>query len=203
MRIRTFAFLAAFVLPISLAAETYTYTGNDFITAGNFSVPPVYSTSDYVTITFITAAPLPGNLGPGPYGDLVFVVPVSWSFSDGVQSDNSTDTSAHAVFYLITNASGQIVDWDVYDEWPNTLHGSGIYSDYDSETGSSGDFAEDPEGDYASTDYEFLGIPPGTWSAAPTPTPEASPFALLLLGGACLCGIGYLRSRKRRASLTV
>ena len=204
MHIRTFALLATILLPISLAAETYTYTGNDFTLVGNFSSPPVYSTSDFVTITFTTAAPLPGNLGPGPYDDFVNVVPLSWSFSDGVQSDNSTDTNAHAEFYLITNASGQIIDWDVSDEWPNTLHGAEIDSGYDSYHDTSVDFAADPEGDYASSiDYYDPVGTPGTWSAAPTPTPEASPFALLLLGGAGMCGIGYLRSRKRRASLTV
>jgi hypothetical protein len=201
MRIRTFALLATFLLPLSLAAESYTYTGNDFITVGNFSSPPVYSTSDFVTITFTTAAPLPDNLGPGEYGDFVAVVPLSWSFSDGVQSDNSTDPNAHTEFYLITNASGQIVDWYMSDDWPSTLHGAEIDSGYNSYNDTSVDFAADPEGDYASSIdyYDPVGIP-GSWSVT---TPEAPPFALLLLGGACLCGAGYLRSRKRPASLTV
>jgi hypothetical protein len=203
MRIRTFALLATFLLPLSLAAESYTYTGNDFILVGNFSSPPVYSTSDFVTITFTTAAPLPDNLGPGEYGDFVAVVPLSWSFSDGVQSDNSTDPNAHTEFYLITNASGQIVDWYMSDDWPSTLHGAEIDSGYNSYNDTSVDFAADPEGDYASSIdyYDPVGIP-GTWSAVTT-TPEAPSFVLLLLGGACLCGAGYLRSRKRASSLTV
>jgi len=197
MRIRPFALLAIFLLPLSLAAETYTYTGNDFTLVGNFSTPPVYSTSDFVTITFTTAAPLPDNLmsGSDPWAS---VVPLSWSFSDGVQSDNSTDPTAYTQFYLGTNASGQIVAWYLYDTWPNFDNGAEIESGDDPGNGSF-DFAADPEGDYASNNgYDIVGIP-GSWSV----TPEPPSFTLLLLGAACLCGVGYRRSRKRPASLTV
>ena len=88
------------------------------------------------------------------------------------------------------------------DAWPSILHGAEIESIY-APGGNSVDFAADPEGDYASNiGYNLpVGIP-GTWSAVTT-TPEAPPYVLLLLGGACLCGAGYLGSRKRPASLTV
>ena len=200
MRIRPFALLATLLLPLSLAAETYTYTGNDFTSVVNSGTTPVFTTSDFVTIAFTTAAPLPDNIGSG---NLVPVVPLSWSFSDGVQADNSADTNADTEFYLATNATGQIVGWAISDEldfvpYPY-LENTIIESAYDPSTGASYNFANDSEGDYGSNSYLLLGIPPGSWSL----TPETPPFTLLLLGGACLCGVGYLRSRKRPASLTV
>ncbi len=199
MRRYTLALLASLLLSLPLAAETYTYTGNPFSYVANFSVPPVFTTSDYVTITFTTAAPLPDNLG------FVIVDPLSWSFSDVAQSDNSTYTNARTNFHITTNASGQIVDWDITDEFDGMeVPGCscGVSDLIESSGGPGGDVddAEDLEGDYATTGFQAL-EPPGPWSA--TPTPEAPPFVLLMLGGACLCGAGCLRTRKRHGSLTV
>jgi hypothetical protein len=86
-----------------------TYTGNtfnDFFSGG--SLPQdVYTSTDRVTGTIELLAPLPTNLVGG------FVTPLSFSFSDGVNTITNADPTLAATtsFQFWTDGSGQIVHW--------------------------------------------------------------------------------------------
>jgi hypothetical protein len=81
------------------ASTVYTYTGNDFT-----SVTGSYTTTDMVTGRIDLATALGDNFGPGA------ISPVSFSFSDGVQTlTNTNSTISSNVFE--TNSAGTIVQW--------------------------------------------------------------------------------------------
>jgi hypothetical protein len=86
------------------SADTiYTYTGNDFTSATG-----PYTTTDKVTGTMDLATALGDNFGPGE------IFPVSFSFSDGVQTFSNVTPGIMADFTnFSTNASGTIVSWSV------------------------------------------------------------------------------------------
>lgn len=95
--------LTGAVVAINLQVEqasaiTYTYTGNDFT-----SVSGSYTMSDHVSGTFTLSAPL------APSADQT-VTPVSFSFSDGVQTLTNAPGS---VFEFLTNAGSQIQQWRI------------------------------------------------------------------------------------------
>jgi hypothetical protein len=80
---------------------TYTYTGNPF----TFAVSP-YTTNDFISGSFDLATPLDNNL------PLTDITPLSFSFSDGVQTYLSTDPRLVGSFPSIqTDASGTPSFW--------------------------------------------------------------------------------------------
>ena len=102
---------AALLLSASLAARAdtgYTYTGKDFTSA---EAP--YTTSDSVTGSFTLTAPLGDSLNFDEAN------PLSFSFSDGVQTFDSSNTS-YAEFEFSTNSNGQIMAYDIF-----LVHGPG------------------------------------------------------------------------------
>jgi PEP-CTERM motif len=108
MRIPVLALLATLTLPIPMLADsiTYTYTGSDFT-----SVNGPYTTADSVTGEFTLSAPLADNLTT-----LTDITPVSFSFSDGVQTITNlsvTPSYNHVDFEFETDATGDITFWNV------------------------------------------------------------------------------------------
>jgi len=202
MRIRALALLATLLLPLPLLAQTYdyTYTGNDFQGDGLYVVPPVlpYTTSDFVTVTFTLSAPLGDNLGEG-----TTIRPLTWSFSDGVQTDTSADLSADSDFYLDTNGSGTIVDWQVLDTF-GVGFSSQIQTIFETQLAYSYNYDygyNSPRNGANLTSGEGSEIyNPGVWtvseSGAPS-VPEGSSLSLMLLSGVCLLGAGFFRFRKK------
>lgn len=127
-------------------AVTLTYTGNDFTPFGN------YKTSDKVTGTVVLSAPLAKNLATSSCAQVSthgsFTVfsnisssVVSWSFSDGHQTINSStsgDFFEDACFF--TDASGTIMGW----KWLVVPQNGTTKADI--QTFDSEDFAQDATG---------------------------------------------------------
>jgi hypothetical protein len=98
-------FLLSCVVTVLTAAAvqatliTYTYTGTPFTTVNG-----PYTTNDKVTGFLELTSALGANLGPG----LTAVTPLAFSFSDGVQTiDSSNSTSVDVRF--TTNSTGAII----------------------------------------------------------------------------------------------
>lgn len=195
MRLCMFVLLSALLLPLPLVADTwtYTYTGNDF-QAGLTVLP--YTTSDFTSVSFTLAAPLADNYGNPVTGLAPRITPLAWSFSDGVQTDTSADAGAFSDFLLVTNGSGQIVDWDVWEEfgpsYVNDISTIDNFPLYGSETWDDGTM---DDGSIAGEE-EF---DPGSWTLNEnaSPVPEGPSFAYLLLGLACFGGIALFNTRRR------
>lgn len=200
MRIRALALLAAALLPLPLLAQTYnyTYTGNDF----NTDISGPYTTSDFVSVTFAVSAPLADSTVYENSGS-TNLFPLSWSFSDGVQSDNNTDPGASVTLQVVTNSSGQITNWYVGDQFGapyekiiESYYAVGDTVSYDraidERSADSGLAYNDGS---ASTPPDFY--PPGSWSKSVSYVPEGSSFPLLVLSGAALLGVGLFCIRKR------
>jgi hypothetical protein len=177
VRIWTLAFLAALILPLPLKADTFTYdyTGQAFtLETGAFD-----STSSLTgSITF--NAPLADNFNG-------FVSPASFSFTDGISTDTSSDFFGASVFDITTNQSGQIVDWYIaLSGWPFSFQSTGGWL-------GGGDQVND--GRSQGTNWNQ-----GSWSDpgsgnSPVPEPEN-----LVLVGTGLVGLAGLLRRKIQMS---
>jgi hypothetical protein len=202
MRIRILAFFAALVLPMTLLANpvTYYYNGQDFTylaTAGG--EPQVYTDNDRVSGEFTLSAPLADNM------PLTSISPTSFSFSDDVQTiSNLSSNFSFEVFEVETNATGAIVEWDIFLQTTNNGASNTV------ETYDSGGFAEDvgdvdavsigPAQFYAEglniTDNGSTSA--GTWFANPPPLPTAPEPPGLMLLATGLLGATALRRHRRR-----
>jgi hypothetical protein len=164
----------------------YTYTGNDF----NNVDGSTFSKNDSITgsLTFKTA--LGANI------DTVFLMPIAFSFSDGVATI-SNDTPGNQLQLIIqTNSSAAISGWNiaVFKDSPDgdfeheivTLSTNGV-DGVDSGT----DFTNNHTGS---------NFNPGTWSLAQiaSPVPEPSTWAMMILGFA---GIGVMTYRRRWSAM--
>ncbi len=91
----------------SAASVTYTYTGNNFDVIALDQAPPAgttFSTSDSLSVTFSVAAPLVDFDG--------VLSPLDYSFSSGGLTLTNLNSNL-GDFALITDASGDIVEWDL------------------------------------------------------------------------------------------
>jgi hypothetical protein len=159
----------------AFADTTYVYTGTDF----TFDISP-YTASEMVTGSITLSAPLADNL------PLSFVLPVAFSFSDGVQTLSYANTNSDT-FVVSTNARGDITNWyisvaAVVSGIPlELIETSALIGDYGlSAIAVPGSFV----GAYTAS--------PGMWS----PVPEASTWAMMAVG---FVGLGVLGLRKRKA----
>jgi hypothetical protein len=161
---------------------TYTYNGTPFT---NVSGP--FTTSDKVAGFVELMSALGPNLGPG----LTSVTPLAFSFSDGVQTIDSSNSTLVDVRFT-TNSTGAITGWLVEFftntgriETANTIVGLDLGALVPFDTGPSG-FVSYPGG-----------LNPGTWTAS-TSVPEAgSPFGLLSLS---IAALGVATRKFKRAA---
>jgi len=167
---------AALLLSASItrADVIYTYTGNDFT-----SVSGSYTTTDSITGYIDLSTALGATSGP------LTLTPVSFSFSDGLQTISNTNATASVFYDFYTNASGVPISWALLVE----IGGSDVESCKGNCSPSDFD---------ASTNGMFIGSvnnDPGFW--AETPLPAALP---LLAGGLSFVGLLGWRGKRRVAA---
>jgi hypothetical protein len=172
------------MLPASSRADTiYTYTGNVFVSASS-----PYTITDSVSGWIDLSAPLGNSVGP------LTITPVSFSFSDGVQTITNNNAASVGFDAFVTNAFGVIVNWDIGL--------SGVVGTITSINGLGGDliFDRGTQGSVGSILRGLNGDSPGTWSVSTTPIPAALPLFASGLGAMGL--LGWWRKRKNGAPLS-
>lgn len=199
MHVRSTVLLLAFCVPLPVVAETtYTYTGNDFSVVGttaeyesgsNYAPgASLYTTSDSVTGWFTVATPLAPDLTGGSF------TPDSFSFSDGIQI--LTDTNSLGGGQLSTDASGNIVGWEiqVLTGYEDSVTGEIVMFGGPGFGNGDGPLAHDT-GDIGlnaipdtAHNYGFgESVSSGTWTESATPEPSS--IVLLLTGLAGMAGV--------------
>jgi hypothetical protein len=167
------------VLPAPLLADTvYTYTGNDFNT---ISSPSVFTTADSISGSFTVATPLGANLE-------VEVQPVSFSFSDGVETFTQANTTASSNLVVFTDASGDIIAWDI----------SLISSDSTNVLTSDDNFIDEGFALVNGVaESGFVEHDSGTWSVSETGDPSVAPepSTLTFMATGALGLVGVMRRR--------
>lgn len=194
MRLRFLVAGLALVLPLSIKAQsdTYTYTGSafNFSTVNNSiqnppgTVAAPYSTSDSVTGTFTINGPI-DNLN-----NAVFFDNGAFSFTDGVQTLSSSN-GADLFAEISTDASGNITSYSIGAQSTTDLNDFITVGSF----GSPGSFGK------FDTGTEVVSAGTNTFGSISAPvasaTPEPSSLALL---GSGLAGVAFnVRRRMRRA----
>jgi hypothetical protein len=161
------------------ATTTYTYTGHPFDVFF-----PDYTASDFVSGSFTLSSPLPSDQPA-----TTLVTPISFSFTDGLQTVTQANVIASfTTFDIGTDSSGNINLWDV------TVFNSNCPITSACEISTQRDMAG------AEDQVNFnpgvgLGFTPGVWTT--TPLPAALPLFATGLGALGL--LGWRRKRKAAA----
>jgi PEP-CTERM motif len=205
MHLRFLLFACFFLmLPMPVLAGTiytYSYTGNTFTTGLGYSVggygsQPLpfgpFTTSDSVDVSFTLSSALGDNLSN------TAITPASFTISDGVDTVTNAGTFNDEYFYIWTNASGQIVEWQIIVQTMTTDVGI-TTTDFPGATTT--DSGSHQVGQYQSGQSEaFVDSDPGTWAMSkqtasdpPAATPE--PSSLMLLGTGALGFAGLIRRK--------
>lgn len=173
---------------LARADNTYTYTGTPF-TDGQPNQNPGTSLTGFFTL----AGPLPDG------ASMLAISPESFSFTDGNFIWNPGDVNGQDLFQVSTDASGNIVAWNV------SLSSIGFNApgspefEYDLTSswwqyGSEEDRSELNQDFGPGDEYFEISRTAGTWTD-PVTTPEPSSRGLALLGFAMLIGVHVLRAR--------
>lgn len=172
------------------ASSLYNYIGNAFEA---FSSPSSWDGTMNMSVTFELSDTLDPNLS------FSSISPVSFSFSDGVNTITDEDVAANPTLYDITfefstDSSGVITDWHVVAE-----HGPGLLENMGDNlvrifTASSGSTPKDigiiftcisinPDGSCSTAGDWASSLPdnPGTWTVSEAPI-NAGPVEILLTG---------------------
>ena len=165
------------------ADTIYTYTGNNFT---DVAAPP-YTTSDHISGFIDLAIPLGDN------ATNVNVSPVSFSFSDGVQTISSLQTTLGDVFNFFTNAVGDISSWNVFI----MTEGRSEIQSQNLTTIGARDVVFD-SGTLFTAGASNIARP-GAWTVSTTPLPATLPLFATGLGAMGL--LGWRRKRKNAAAL--
>jgi hypothetical protein len=170
----------------ALAQETYTYTGNPlditYVSGGG------YNNTDKITGDFTLASALPDNMA------LTEITPLTYSFTDGVQTLTNTNSVQYLppAFEVETNATGQIIDWNIVLTVPGTL-------DFINTSVPSIGVQDNAQVGTSSTIQGAVGnvADPGTFTASATATPGVTPepSSLVLLGTGLLGAFAVTRRR--------
>jgi hypothetical protein len=212
MNIRTILLALVANLAASSVADavTLTYAGTNFSSfEASGPTPPSdpYTTADSITGSVQLAAPLAPNLS------FAEVRPMSFSFSDGVNTLTNADATGTS-FYFSTNGSGEIVEWLIEVTVWAAVQGGGTLASietfkyFDSGTPVAAEVVLDvlcgpgsnPNSCELSGDPFYRQVArtqssPGAWTSA-VPLPAALPLFLT-----ALAGLGAaVRTRRRVAA---
>ena len=202
MKISKLFITAVFASLISLAtpgfadADTvYTYTGTPYTSciasyACNGTTPSLTVMLDLgsALAAGLTNADISGSIN-------------TFSLSDGIDVSLTNTNATASLFYVSTDASGNIIGWDL-------MAAENSYSGFDCfESGYGGKLANTEGGNFQAFDETYNNIPgpsgpiilgggdnwndPGQWSNS-TPTPEPSTLLLLSSG---LVGLGFIKRK--------
>jgi len=139
------ALLVVYPASVQAVPTTYQYTGNPFTV-----VTAPYTTSDFVTGMLTFAAPLPANM------PLTNVKPISFRFSDGVQTITQSTTLLVMNLQVATGPAGQITDWLLYVQTP--------FSNIETAYGTLPHGLSFDQGVVGNNNYGFNVGAPGTWT---------------------------------------
>jgi len=195
------ACLLSLAITPAVGSVVYTYTGNVFST---FSDPTSYDNTKAITGTVEFAAPLGAN---NPYSPAD--TPISFSFSDGINTLTESNTTSGsginsvATFNLQTDASGNIIIWDIelFTGW-STLDSGGTSVRIASVGGvfpSDSDIGDmrlctSPNCVTQDSDFGRNDLAAGTWTMSAVPVPAA-----VWLFGSGLLGLIGIAKRKKAA----
>ena len=185
-------FVAAMLLSVGVSAQAnvvYTYTGDPFTDLDSASCPDICRISG----NFVLSSPLGAN---HPVFDGALDI-LSFSFTDGVDTIDSADSTpgpdGATSINVGTDSSGAITQWNNQFFSATDLMFSGT-----DPVGCGGCAVTDDTADYAGTFFAQNFRSPGVWTSTITGVPEASTWAMLILGVAV---IGFAARRSRGTPL--